>query len=164
MTTIFPDAPDDKMSWSNGTHRTMWLIAGVALWIVPLSTCRYARRNSSPHVFCFTGIALGVVASVASLGTYGLYWLAGLIGLLGLPLAAVGIVGLILTLFHRAPGYYLAIMLGLVPDREVVHGVGLVYIEALNSVFWATLYGALGYALDSVIRRRQTRSRESFQK
>ena len=136
----------------------MWLIAGFALWIVPVFTYRYARRIGSSHVCCVTGIALGAVASVASLGTYGLYWLAGFIGLIGLPLAAVGIVGLILTLFHGAPGYYLAVMLELVPPREVLHGIKNVYIEVLNSVIWAVAYGTIGYALDFVIRRRRTRN------
>ena len=90
------------------------------------------------------------------MGTYGLYWVAGLIGLMGLPLAAVGILGLVLALFHGAPGYYLAVMLGLVPPREVVHGIENVYIESLNSVIWAIIYGVIGYTLDSVIRRRRT--------
>jgi hypothetical protein len=132
----------------------MWLIAGFALWIVPVFTYRYVRRIGSSHVCCVTGIALGAVASVASLGTYGLFWLAGFIGLIGLPLAAVGIVGLILTMFHGAPGYYLAITLGLVRSGEVVHGIEYLYIESLNAVIWAIVYGAVGYTLDSVIGRR----------
>ena len=51
-----------------------------------------------------------------------------MIWLIALPLAAVGIVGLVLTLLHSAPGYYFAITLGLVQPREVVHGIGDVYI------------------------------------
>jgi hypothetical protein len=134
----------------------LWLISGFALWLVPIFAYRYSRNIGSSHVFCFTGIAFGAVASVASLGTYGLYWLAAFIGLIGLPLAAVGVLGLVLTLFHGAPGYYLAVVLGLVPPREVVHGIENVYIESLNSVIWAIAYGAVGWALDSVVHRRRT--------
>ncbi len=134
---------------------SLWMIAGFALWSVPIFTYHYARRNHSRQAYCATGIALGAVVSVASLGTYGLYWVAGLIGLFGLPLAAVGILGLALTLFHGVPGYYLAMMLGLVPPRQVVHGIEYVYVESLNSVIWVIVYGAIGYALDSFIRRRR---------
>ena len=127
----------------------MWLVAGFALWIIPVLAYRHTRRSIPLHVYCITGIALRSVASAASMGTYGLYWVAGLIGLMGLPLAAVGILGLVLALFHGAPGYYLAVMLGLVPPREVVHGIENVYIESLNSVIWAIIYGVIGYTLDS---------------
>jgi len=133
----------------------MWLIAGLALWIVPVFTYHYARRVGSLSVCCVTGIALGAVASLASLGTYALYWVAGPFGLIGLPIVAVGIVGLILTMFHSVPGYYLAIMLGLVRSRQVVHGIEYLYIESLNSVIWAIVYGAVGYTLDSVIGWRR---------
>jgi hypothetical protein len=135
-----------------------WLIASFALWIVPVLAYRYARRENPSHTYVSTGIALGAVVSMASMGTYALYFLAGIIGLIALPLAAVGIVGLVLTLLHSAPGYYFAITLGLVQPREVVHGIGNVYIESLNSVIWAIVYGAIGYAIDSVIRRRQQTS------
>jgi hypothetical protein len=63
-----------------------------------------------------------------------------------------------LTLFHGAPGYSLAIMLGLVPSRQVVHGIEYLYIESLSSVIWAIVYGGIGYALDFVICRRRTRN------
>lgn len=136
----------------------MWLIAGFGLWIVPVFTYRYARRIGSSHVWCVTGIALGTVASVASLGTYCLYWLAGFIGLMGLPFAALGILGLALALFHGTPGFYLATILGLCSRGVVVHGIEFIYIESLNSLIWAVVYGAIGYALDSLIRRWRTRN------
>src|SRR5579862_3335707 len=132
-----------------------WLIAPFALWIVPVLAYRYARRNNPSHAYVLTGIALGAVVSMASMGTYALYFLAGIVCLIALPLAAVGIVGLVLTLFHSAPGYYLAITLGLVQPSEGVHGIGHVYIESLNSVIWVIVYGAIGYARDSAIRRRR---------
>jgi hypothetical protein len=137
---------------------SMWLIAGFALWIVPVLAYRYARRHSLSHIYFRTGIALGAVASPAALGTYSLYFLAGTIGVMALPLAAVGIVGLVLAMFHGVPGYDLAIMLGLVRPAEVVHGIQSVYIECLNSVIWAGAYGAVGYTLDSVIGWQRTRN------
>jgi hypothetical protein len=37
---------------------------------------------------------------------------------------------------------------GLVPSHEVVSGVGYAYIEILNGVFWAVVYGFLGAVID----------------
>jgi hypothetical protein len=137
----------------------MWLYALFLLWIVPVLTYRWARRVSPSHTFFTTGIALGAVASAASMGTYGLYWLAGNIGLMALPPAFIGILGLILVMFHGGPGFYLAIAVGLVSPGVVVdHGITLFYVECLNAVIWATVYGLIGGALDFLIRRRRIRN------
>ncbi len=135
----------------------MWMLVEFGLWVVPVFTYRYARRNSSSHVWCATGIAVGAVASPASLGTYSLYWLAVLIGPVGLPLAWLGILGLLLALLHGAPGFYLATALGL-RDGGVVHGIEYLYIDVLNAVTWAVAYGVMGWALDTVIRRQRIRT------
>jgi hypothetical protein len=141
---------------------TLW-VAEFTLWVVPVLTYRYARRNSPSHVWCATGIAVEAVASPASFGTYSFYWLGALIGPLGLPLAGLGILGLMLTLLHGAPGFYLATILGL-RGSGVVHGFQYVYIEFLNAVVWAVAYGAIGWALDFVIRRTCTEERPQTKK
>ena len=143
-------------------HVSDWFIAGLwivgfSLWIVPVFIYRYARRNGSSHACRAAGIALGAVASMASFGTYSMYWVLGVFGLMGLPLAAIGILGLLLTMFHEAPGFYFATIPGL-RSGGVVHGIETLYIESLNSVIWAIVHGGIGYALDSVVVRRRTRN------
>src|SRR5216684_7126107 len=102
----------------------MWLLlAGFALWIVPVLAYRYARRSIPSHVYCITGIALGLVASLASMGTYAFFWVFGPFGLIATPLVMLGIVGLGLSLIHGEPGFFLATALGLRNGGEVVHGI-----------------------------------------
>src|SRR5689334_7214739 len=102
----------------------MWLmLAGFALWIIPVLAYRYSRRSIPSHVCCITGTALGLVASPASMGTYAFYWIFGPFGLIATPLVMLGIVGLALSLIHGEPGFFLATALGLRGTREVVHGI-----------------------------------------
>jgi len=95
--------------------------------------------RTSAHLF--TGVALGLVISPLSTGLYSTFFLSPL----GFP---TGMLGLVSTLFHGAPGYQFALWLGVVPPNEVVRGVGHVYIELLNGVFWAAIYGILGFIVD----------------
>jgi hypothetical protein len=64
-----------------------------------------------------TGVAFGLVAAPASLGLYGLYFIGPIAALLGM-------LGLVLTLFHGSPGYNLAVALGLMPSHTVTSGAG----------------------------------------
>lgn len=66
----------------------------------------------------------------------------------GMTVAFVGISGLILSLFHSAPGFQLATLLGLRDASTDVRGMEHVYIEALNAAVWAPVYGAVGFLLD----------------
>jgi hypothetical protein len=136
----------------------IWLCALFLLWIVPVLTYRWASHAKPSHTFCFAGIALGAVASPASMGTYGLFWLAGNIGLIALPLAFIGILGLPLALLHGVPGFYLATTLGLTGPEAAAHGIATVYIESLNAVSWAIVYGLIGCSLDFLIQRRRIRN------
>jgi len=107
-----------------------------------------------PHAFqrtwLVTGAAFGLVVSPLSLGLYSTFFASPI----GLP---SGMLGLVSSLFHGAPGYEAAVWLGLVSSREVVSGVGLVYIELLNGVFWAIVYGLLGFVVDRVCLARSRR-------
>jgi len=86
------------------------------------------------------------------MGTYALYWLVGPFGLIALPLALLGMVGLELSLIHETPGFLLATALGL-RSGGVVHGIEFVYIESLNAIIWAIVYGSIGYVLDKLRTR-----------
>ncbi len=56
--------------------------------------------------------------------------------------------GLVSSLFHGPPGYQFALWLGVVPPNKVVSGLGNVYIELLNGVLWAAVYGIVGSIID----------------
>jgi len=126
----------------------MWLVALFAFWIVPVLAYRRTRRSIPSHKYCITGMALGFVVSAASWGTYALFWVSGDFGLIALPLGAIGIVGLVLLMIHGTPGFLLATALGL-RSGGVVHGIERVYIEVLNAIVWAIVYGSIGYLLDT---------------
>ena len=112
------------------------------LWLVPISVAVVSRRRASVHFWRNTGIAFGLVVAPATLGLYGLYFLG--------PIAALlGIVGLPLALLHGAPGYDLAVSLGLVPSHTVVEGMMYLPIEAINSAVWSIVYGAVGWGVDA---------------
>jgi hypothetical protein len=53
-------------------------------------------------------------------------------------------------MFHSAPGYDLAIALGIIPSHQVVKVVGHLYLAAIDAVFWAAVYGGLGSIIDWV--------------
>ena len=118
----------------------MFMLALLLLALVPLMAFRYARSRAPRHIWLTTGAAFGAIVSPLSLGLYSTYF----VGPLGLP---TGMLGLVSTLFHGAPGYDLSIWLGLV-SAGVVSGVGHAYVELVNGVIWAALYGLLGCALD----------------
>ena len=109
--------------------------------VVPWVAWRYARTHTPRYVGLVTGAAFGLVISPFSLGLYATYFA----GPFGLP---TGMLGLVSTLFHGPPGFHAAHWLGLVPSNEVASGVGSIYVEVLNGLFWATVYGALGLVVD----------------
>ena len=117
----------------------MALLALLLLVAVPVAAWRIARSRAPRHKWCITGAAFGLVVSPLSLGLYSTYF-AGLL--------PIGLVGLPSVLFHGAPGYHAAIWLGLVSSHEIVSGLGHVYVEVLNGVFWAAAYGVLGVLID----------------
>src|SRR5689334_5042626 len=127
------------------------------LWLVPVAAFTVARRVAPLHVWCATGVGLGVIASPASLGLYSLYWFGGLLApwvgyCAARTLAYAGIGGLVLWLFHAAPGFHAATVLGL-GNASTIVSVEYVYVEMLNAAVWALVYGTAGFLLDRVLRR-----------
>jgi hypothetical protein len=121
---------------------------------VPWMASRYARSHLPRYVWLVTGAALGLVISPLSLGLYATYFA----GPFGFP---TGMLGLVSSLFHGAPGFHAARWLGLTPANEVVTGGNsFYYIELLNGFLWATVYGAIGLVVD---RMRLVRSRAAHE-
>jgi hypothetical protein len=120
----------------------------LALWLVPVFAALASRRVAPSHVWRNAGVGFGLVVAPASLGLYGLYYLG--------PVAAIfGMLGLVLELFHGAPGYNLAIALGLIPSHTVITGAARILVGLLNAVVWSLVYGALGWFIDAWRARRR---------
>lgn len=118
-----------------------------ALILIPIAARIWARRRAPQLTGTITGGALGLVVSPLSMGLYATYFL----GPLGI---VTGMLGLVSLMFHGVPGYKAAVSLGLVPAATVVEGVNHFYVEALNGLFWASVYGALGWVFDRLRRPR----------
>jgi hypothetical protein len=116
-----------------------WLL--LLLWFVPLGAFLWARKRAPHALWRITGVALGAVISPAALASYGFfYW--------GPFFAIFSLIGGILELVHAPPGYYLALLVGLVPPGTVVQGQQHLYVELLTGLVWAPIYGAIGWRLD----------------
>ena len=62
--------------------------------------------------------------------------------------------GLLSVMFHGAPGYHINTFVGIAPERTVVESPGHFCVEAANGVFWALVYGALGWVVDYARKRK----------
>jgi len=118
------------------------------LALVPIVAYAWAKRHAPMHRNTMLGVGLGLVASPLSLGLYATYFL-GPIGIV------TGMVGLVLGLWHGAPGYNICVALGLVPVSTVVEGSSHVAVEIANGVFWGIVYGVLGYGIDRFLNSRK---------
>lgn len=118
--------------------------------LIPIAVFIVGSKRWPNFRTCYAGAAFGAVVSPSALGLYSLYFISpwGI---------APGMLGLILTLIHGAPGFELAITFGLIP-RGVVSGLwSHVIIESLNGVVWGLGYGLLGLAIDRFLSRRSRR-------
>src|SRR3954467_7612541 len=100
-----------------------------ALVVVPIAAWLYARQFAPQFSATITAVALGLVVSPMSMGLYTTYFL----GPLGI---VTGMIGLASSMFHEAPGFYLARSLNLIP-LGVVEGFGHFYVELANGLIWA---------------------------
>jgi hypothetical protein len=116
-------------------------LLALLLALLPVVAWRYARTHIPRHTWLITGFAFGLVVSPLSLGLYATYFVSPL----GFP---TGMLGLVSMLFHGAPGYQTAIWLGLLPSHEVISGWSTVYVEVLNGIIWAPVYGIVGFVAD----------------
>ena len=119
----------------------MLLLLLLLLTVVPVGAWQLARRRTPHHTWLVTGLALGTVVSPISFGLYATYFIP-FIGLIP------GMLGLVLSSVHGAPGYYASVLFGLVPAGTVVSESGHVVVEVINGAIWAPIYGAIGYLID----------------
>jgi hypothetical protein len=123
----------------------------VALVAVPIVAWLYARRFAPQFSATITAAALGLVISPVSMGLYATYFLGpSVLGPFGI---VTGMIGLAAGMFHGAPGFHVARFLNLIPPG-VVEGSSVFYVEAVNAVIWAAVYGAAGYLIDRIRRSR----------
>ncbi len=115
-----------------------WLIL---LIMLPIGAYFWAQKKKSESKFFITLLMLGLIISPLSLGLYSTYFL-GPYGIV------TGMVGLVSSMFHGAPGYHISLNLGFIPFGEVVKGASQILVSIVNGVFWALVYGAIGYGID----------------
>ena len=115
-----------------------WLLL---LAVVPIAARIWAKKHAPQYRNTILGAGFGLVASPLSLGLYATYFL----GPLGI---VTGMAGLLLVLWHVAPGYYICTTLGIVPAGTVVAGTSHLAVEISNGIIWGVVYGVLGHGLD----------------
>ncbi|NOX64108.1 MAG: hypothetical protein GXP42_19550 [Chloroflexi bacterium] len=118
----------------------------LALILVPIITHRWARRGRAQRVWLLTGIAFGLVVAPFALALYTTSYLASYLpaGLRSLGFI-LGFPGFILTRVHEAPAMILVSWFDMtVPANRMSY----IFLEAINGVVWAAIYGGLGWALD----------------
>lgn len=111
------------------------------LTLVPIAARIWAKKRAPLHRGAIVGAAFGLVASPVSLGLYATYFL-GPVGIV------TGMAGLVLVLWHVAPGYYICTTLGFAPTHTVIEGTLQLAVEVTNGIFWGVVYGVLGRGID----------------
>ncbi len=112
------------------------------LLLLPIAVRYWTKRRKPAISWTLTGVTFGCVISPASLGLYATYFF-------GPYFIVTGMVGLLSTLFHGAPGYYLCVWSGLV-NTGVVSGSGNLAVETVNGLLWGTVYGGVGAIVDRI--------------
>lgn len=126
------------------------LLLQLCLIALPILAYQVASKYYANRVYLATGIALGLVIAPFSLALYGTFF----IPYIGLP---TGLVGLLSSMIHSAPGFHLAQLLGLVSFEEVISKPDNSWYTILNAIVWACAYGSLGWFIDWLRLRRRKR-------
>ena len=132
----------------------MGSLALIGLAVIPLGARALAKRWLREWTNTATGVGFGLVVAPLSLGLYSTYFL----GPLGI---VTGMAGLISSMFHGTPGYYICLWLGILPERVVVLDGTQICVAITNGLFWAFIYGLLGSFVDKR-RNQKLRSNNSF--
>lgn len=112
------------------------------LIFIPFIAYKFARIYITDYIFCISGIAFGVIVTPFSLGLYSWFHVSSL-GLIP------GMVGLILSIIHGSPGFYLATAFGVINGVDVISSVyGYTVVLVFNIIIWVFIYGLLGYGVD----------------
>ena len=119
------------------------LVALLALLLFPVAVLFFVRKRFPQYLFLLCGLAFGAVASPASMGLYSLYFAGPIPGVFGM------LVGLPLSMFHGVPGYEIALWTGLIPPRTVVDDTQRIYLWFIDGIFWALVYGLVGWGIDT---------------
>ena len=119
----------------------------VALVLIPVLVRFWSKTHLPSHTWTVTAASFGLVAAPVGIGLYGTCF----VGPFGI---VTGMLGLLLSMFHGAPGYYIATYLGWVPSFTVVESGGQLIVDAVSGLFWAAVYGTLGLVVDLGRRSR----------
>jgi hypothetical protein len=119
------------------------------LLLLPVVVRIWSRRNKPRASWTLTGIAFGCVVSPASLGLYATYFL-------GPAFIVTGLIGLLSTLLHGSPGYYVCLWIGCIKPGTVVAGLRNAVVELANALIWGLAYGGVGAVLDWHLERRRS--------
>jgi hypothetical protein len=115
------------------------------LLVIPSAAAYWSRRRYGRTSWSLTGAAFGCIAAPASLGLYGTFFISPWF-------VVTGLLGLLLTMLHGPPGYYLCIWLGFLPARTLITGSANIPLEVANGLIWAAVYGLVGLAVDRLRR------------
>lgn len=116
------------------------LILLLLLALLPVMASRWARKYKPQSRFTILGLTWGLVVAPFSMGLYATYF----IPFVGLP---TGLLGLLLTMLHAAPGYSIGIQIGWFESHTVITGSASIPMFILNGLFWAMIYCAIGWWL-----------------
>jgi len=108
---------------------------------VPIATYKIAKSGKYNYIYSLTGISIGVIIYPLSFGLYSLFFIP-YIGF------APGILGLILTMIHSTPGFYLATSLELIPIGLTTEVTQHIVIAIFNGIVWSIFYGFIGFLID----------------
>lgn len=119
------------------------------LIILPIGAYYWSKRKRPEKKYFMAFLVLGLIIGPLSLGLYSTSYLgpAGMV---------TGMIGLISTMFHGAPGYQISLNIGLISPAVTVKGNSQVFVVFVNGLFWAVVYGAIGHGIDRFRNRKTT--------
>lgn len=130
--------------------------------LIPIIAYRWAKRRRPEFVFTITGVAIGFIAFAFNFGLYAFYWYGPTsIGTFGMYLAlTLGMSGLILVIFHGFPAGLVVETFELRSNLFLESHVSesIIIFGLVNGLFWAVIYGLIGFAIDQFLKKRRLKS------